>query len=804
MKTYLLSPTIVAFALLSFNVSATVHYVDLNCTNPVSPYTSWATAATNIQHAISASLSGDIVLVTNGIYQTGGYSSSGSNRIYLLNNVTVRSVNGPAFTTIKGYQVPGTTNGAGAVRCAYLNSGTVLSGFTLTNGATSNTEYGGGAKCASLNAVVTNCVIAGNAAFFGGAGAYSGTLINCILTDNYAGLPNALGWGGGASSSTLINCLLVRNFTTYIGAGAYNSTLINCTVVSNTATSGAAGASYCTLNNSIVYYNSPDNGVGTWGSTFYSCETFPLPLFGTGNITNPPVLANPAGGDYHLNPGSPCINAGSNAFVISSIDLDGNPRIIAGRVDMGAYEFPPLVRYVNLSNLNPVSPFTNWPTAATNIQDAIDAAADGDRVLVTNGIYQTGGRVIYDLLTNRIALTKSLTVESLNGPLVTIIEGNPTLDTNAVRCVYMTNGATLTGFTLTNGSTLQIEYEAGDFRVYCGGGVWSESLEATISNCVITSCTASLAGGGAESCTLYRCTLTGNSANDVGGGADVCVLYDCTLTGNSTSGLGGGVESCTLFNSVLSGNTAFQSGGADGCTLYNCTLVGNYCNESGGGLGGGAGYSTLNNCIIYYNNGNNNFHSDLYYCCTAPLPADGWGNFTNEPAFASVASGDFHLQSNSVCINAGNNAYVIATNDLDDNRRISGGTVDIGAYEFQNPSSALSYAWLQRYGLTNNGSADYADPDGDGLNNWNEWLADTSPLNANDYLHITSFTRDGTYNLLQWTGKSTRLYRVERCETLDGASPWETIITNATPGWNNVGFDSTAPQYYYRIEAVRP
>jgi hypothetical protein len=77
-------------------------------------------------------------------------------------------------------------------------------------------------------------------------------------------------------------------------------------------------------------------------------------------------------------------------------------------------------------------------------------------------------------------------------------------------------------------------------------------------------------------------------------------------------------------------------------------------------------------------------------------------------------------------------------------------------------------------------------------------------VDANDCLCITNFTRSGTYNTLWWTSKSTRLYQVERRESLDAASPWETIITNAAPGWNNVGFDNTGPQYFYRIRAVRP
>ena len=115
----------VSFCLMFlFNASAATLYVNLNSTNPVPPYVGWSTAATNIQDAVVASSIGDLILVTNGIYQTGGQVAFASltNRVAVTKAVTVRSVNGSGVTLIEGYQVPNAnlTNGSMAVRCAYV------------------------------------------------------------------------------------------------------------------------------------------------------------------------------------------------------------------------------------------------------------------------------------------------------------------------------------------------------------------------------------------------------------------------------------------------------------------------------------------------------------------------------------------------------------------------------------------------------------------------------------------------------------------------------------------------------------
>lgn len=870
----------IGFILLSFQAFiavAGVHYVDLNSTNPVSPYTSWATAATNIQDAVNHAGIGDTVWVTNGIYQYGGVSSSGSNRVFTLNPITLQSVNGPAVTVIKGYQVPGTTNGANAVRCVYLNSGATLSGFTLTNGATQTFDYGAGVRCASTNCLVTNCVIVGNAAYDGGGGAYFGTLVNCSLIGNTAG-PTSIGSGGGASQSTLINCLLVRNFAGYVGGAAINSTLVNCTVVSNLSAAYGGSVIGCTLKNSIVYYNSSyyTNDDSNSGYNFTNCcVSFTVsPAAGVNNFTNPPLFANLSAGDYHLNPASPCINAGNNSFITNSTDLDGNARIVTGTVDLGAYEFQSLVRYVNVSNTAPVSPFNNWIAAATNIQDAVDVASVGDFIVVSNGIYKTGGRVVDGAATNRLVVDKAVTVQSVNGSSTTFIQGNYNPTTGAIygRCVYLASGAALVGFTLTNGGTAN----SGDLILeQSGGGVWCQSSSAILSNCVLSGNMALRYGGGAFQGTFFNCIFTNNSAA-YGGGAASNTLFNCTLIRNTSAfqnnnygggayasglsnclivnnqslaggGFGGGAAFSMLTSCVVSNNGAAEGGGvfmgvanntlissnrassygggAFSNVLNNCILFTNRALNLGGGSyrgtlnnctvaenisggdGGGSYLSALNNCIVFYNSapsGSNYSSGVLAFCDTQPLPG-GFGNITNDPAFLDLASVNLHLQTNSPCINSGNNSFITNLTDFDGNVRIAGGTVDIGAYEFQSPASIISYAYLQQYGLPTDGSADLLDSDGDGFTNWQEWRAGTSPTDPTSALRMipSAPTNSSSGVTVGWQSVSGVNYYLQRGNDLSAHPSFSTLQSNIVGQAGSTSYtDTTATNggpYFYRV-----
>ncbi len=300
-----------------------------------------------------------------------------------------------------------------------------------------------------------------------------------------------------------------------------------------------------------------------------------------------------------------------------------------------------------------------------------------------------------------------MTLKSVNGPAATWIVGyqvpGTTNGDGAIRCVYLSAGAVLSGFTLTNGATRKLGDTEHEQK---GGGVWCPSTTEVITNCVLARNSSYVRGGGVYGGTLNHCILRDNSSQ-YGGGAFGGLLTGCVLTGNTGGMFGGGANDSVLNNCTLTGNSAWVGGGA-----YN---------------------SWLNNCISYFNTASGSSASANYsglpvnFCCTTPQPSGGFGNFTNAPLLVDLGGGDLHLQSNSPCINAGRNACVSIATDLDRQPRISGGTVDVGAYEFQLPLSVISYAWLQSYGLPTDGTADYLDSDSDGMNNWQEWIAGTMP-----------------------------------------------------------------------------
>src|SRR5262249_26206238 len=107
----------------------------------------------------------------------------------------------------------------------------------------------------------------------------------------------------------------------------------------------------------------------------------------------------------------------------------------------------------------------------------------------------------------------------------------------------------------------------------------------------------------------------------------------------------------------------------------------------------------------------------------------------------------------------------------------------------------------QQYALPNNGSADFADQDADGMNNWQEWRTGTDPTNAASLLKVTQTSSTAGEVKLTWTSVANPNYFVERAADLGAAKPFS-LLQADVPGLDgtNSFTDTNAPApAYYRV-----
>jgi len=449
-----------------------------------------------IQAGITLANDGDTVLVDVGTYV--------ENVNFNGKNILVKSLGGPELTIIDGNQ-----NGSAVMMTSGETSQAVLDGFTITNGSgwynENISEYIGGGICVRFasSPILKNLIVAGNAAVIGASPAGGGIAIgmsshpvlqNVIITDNtsmYGGglsiaydsdpilrdveisYNTAITGGGGGGvyigdeASPYFEKVYIHHNVApaaggfFLHAGAA-PTLNKVTVTSNTGNNGGGAmvtndGSIPVIVNSNVYGNFPDQFYLMYADQGNQPDTVTIAysnvqggLTGihlgigqvnwvTGNMQTNPILMD---GD-HLNPISPCIDAGTALFTYEEVNYVNmtSDEYIGSVPDMGSWEMPePQALLV--------------PQNYTSIQLGIEAAVDGDTVLVADGTY----------LENIDFLGKNIVVKSVNGELVTSIDGGA-LDAT-VKIMNQEATAVLDGFTITNGSgVLNLEGH------HLGGGI---------------------------------------------------------------------------------------------------------------------------------------------------------------------------------------------------------------------------------------------------------------------------------------------------------------------------------------------
>jgi hypothetical protein len=272
-----------------------------------------------------------------------------------------------------------------------------------------------------------------------------------------------------------------------------------------------------------------------------------------------------------------------------------------------------------------------------NIQAAIDAAIDGDKILVYPGTYTSTAGEVVDMRGKEIWLHSSAGAE------VTIIDGEQTR--RGIVCDNQEPSNTIIeGFTITNG------YNSN------GGGIYCFNSSPSLTDCAFTENTATGGGGMYNNYysnpTVTNCTFTGNTAiADCGGMANNNnsnpTVTNCTFTGNTANDDGGGMRNTgnsapTLTNCTFENNTASRGGGM--CTRYDssptldgCTFTGNTASDGGGMYTDDSSTTTLTNTTVCGNTPDQIYgdwtddggNTILYLCLIGDEDKDGVDDFVD-------------------------------------------------------------------------------------------------------------------------------------------------------------------------------
>ena len=233
--------------------------------------------------------------------------------------------------------------GGGGAICNYTDGYLTMTGCHFKD---NSANIGGAIFDWTGGATLTNCSLYGNSAYQGGA-IYKATSENTTITSTIF-VHNHATYGGGiynhrACNPVITNCTFADNFATEEGGGIWNDPGDDPFISGNPAAP--------TITSCILWGNSAPAGSQIhcgWPTVTYSCVQGGWP--GVGNIEDDPNFVDPDGSDddpntwvdndYHLTQFSPCIDTGDPGELgTDEFDIDGEARVMRGRVDMGADEF---------------------------------------------------------------------------------------------------------------------------------------------------------------------------------------------------------------------------------------------------------------------------------------------------------------------------------------------------------------------------------------------------------------------------------------------------------------------------------
>ena len=463
------------------------------------------------------------------------------------------------------------------------------------------------------------------------------------------------------------------------------------------------------------------------------------------------------------------------------------------------------------------------------IQEAIDAASDGDVVLISDGEYTGIGNRNLDF-GGRLIEVRSAS----NDPASCVINCEA-----AGRGFHFHSGETADA--VVSGLTIRNGYVDGDSPVgRHGSGVLCQSSSPSIINCRISENTAGTLSSGAgvycsnSSATMINCTISGNITYYTGeGGGVFCgeycsvLMIDCLISGNFADGGGGGIfcglGDSTFIGCTISRNLAGHGGGVDtfgSPVLINCTICDNEAETAGGGVACILqGTPILMNCTIKDNRGEfgggvhcNNSNPVLTNCIlwgnTTPeifVPSGsvtasycniqgGWigiGNIDQDPLLTS----DGHLQATSPCRDAGDpDGSYEGEVDIDGEPRVVGDSVDIGPDEFLDTDDDGLPNWWEQFHFDSPEAADPADDlDLDGKTNLEEYVAGSDPHHGPRTYYVDTTGDDGWDGLSPaWDGEHGPKATIQAAIDVSSHYEHDTIIvadgTYTGPGNHDLDF----------------